>query len=219
MQTKRAQAQETLTHVAGWMLQRMQRHLGVRSQRRSRRCRRCRGAWGNTLSSITQTHWTKKTRHVLNARYRIAACNAGSMRINPCLTPPSAQPALCQNDTPSGIDCTFISFMNCILSIVRFALYWSVCVSWNRDVSVECWMMSAKVLYSLLTLYEWLRAHAFSRTPFVQVFKLTDSSVALFATPCTRHGHCWQRCMLASLVCEASSRPSWIDWPRMDCAN
>jgi len=31
---------------------------------------------------------TKKTRHALNARHRIAACNAGSMRANPCLTPP-----------------------------------------------------------------------------------------------------------------------------------
>ena len=124
-----------------------------------------------------------------------------------------------ENDTPSGIDCTFISFMDCILSIVRFTVYWSVCVSWNRDVSVECWMMSAKVLCSLLTLYEWLRAHAFSRTHYVQVFKLTDSSVVLFTAPCTRHGQCWQRCMLASLVCEASSRPSWIDWPRVDCAN
>jgi hypothetical protein len=124
-----------------------------------------------------------------------------------------------ENDTPSGIDCTFISFLDCILSIVRFTVYWSVCVSWNRDVSVECWMMSAKVLCSLLTLYEWLRAHAFSRTHYVQVFKLTDSSVVLFTAPCTRHGQCWQRCMLASLVCEASSRPSWIDWPRVDCAN
>jgi len=124
-----------------------------------------------------------------------------------------------ESDTPSGIYCTFISFMNCILSIVRFTVYWSVCVSWNRDVSVECWMMSAKVLCSLLTLYEWLRAQGFSRTHCVQVFKLTDSSVVLFAAPCTRHGQCWQRCMLASLVCEASSRPLWIDWPRVDCAN
>jgi len=122
-----------------------------------------------------------------------------------------------ENDTPSGIGCTFISFMDCILSIVRFTVYWSVCVSWNRDVSVECWMMSAKVLCSLLTVCEWLRAHAFSRTHCVQV--LNDSSVVLFAAPCTWHGQYWQRCMLASLVCEASSRPSWIDWPRVDCAN
>jgi len=69
------------------MLQRMQRHRGVRSQRRGRRCRRRRGAGVNTLSSITQTHRTKKTRHTLNVRHRIAACNAGSMRANPCLTP------------------------------------------------------------------------------------------------------------------------------------
>jgi len=65
------------------MLQRMQRHWGVRSQRRGTRCRRRRGARGNTLSSITQTHRTKKTRHALNARHRIAACNAGSMRATP----------------------------------------------------------------------------------------------------------------------------------------
>ena len=57
-------------------------------QRRGRRCRRRRGAGGNTLSLITQTHRTKKPRHVLNARHRIAACNAGSIRANPCLTPP-----------------------------------------------------------------------------------------------------------------------------------
>jgi len=88
MPTKRAQVQETLTHTAGRMLQQMQRHRGVRSQRRGRRCRRRCGAGGNTLSSITQTHRTKKTRHALNARHRIAACNAGSMRANPCLTPP-----------------------------------------------------------------------------------------------------------------------------------
>jgi len=124
-----------------------------------------------------------------------------------------------ENDTPSGIDCNFIGFMDCILSIVRFTVYWSVCVSWNRDVIVECWMMSAKVLCSLLTLYEWLRAHAFSRTHYIQVFKLTDSSVVLFTTTCTRHGQCWQRCMLASLLYEASSRPSWIDWPRVDCTH
>ena len=124
-----------------------------------------------------------------------------------------------ENETPSRIDCTFISFMDCILSIVRFIMYWCVCVSWNRDVNVECWMMSAKVLCSLLTLYEWLRARAFSRTHCVQVFKLTDNSVVLFTSSCTRHGHCWQRCMLALLVYEASSRPLWIDWPRVDCAN
>jgi len=70
------------------MLQQMQRHQGVRSQRRDRRGRRRRGTRGNTLSSITQTHRTKKTRHALNARHRIAACNAGSMRANSCLTPP-----------------------------------------------------------------------------------------------------------------------------------
>ena len=86
--TKRAQAQETLTHAAGWMLHRMQWHWVVRSQRRGRRYRRRRCAGGNTLSSITQTHRTKKTRHALNARHRIAACNAGSMRVNPCPTPP-----------------------------------------------------------------------------------------------------------------------------------
>jgi len=91
MQTKRAQAQETQTQSC-WMLQRMQRHRGMRSQRRGRRCRRRRGARGNTLRVITQTHRTKKTRHALHARHRIAACNAGSMRANPCLIPP--QPAL-----------------------------------------------------------------------------------------------------------------------------
>jgi len=93
-----------------------------------------------------------------------------------------------ENVTPSGIDCTLISFMDCILSIVRFTVYWSVCVSWNRNVSVKCWMTSTKVLCSLLTLYEWLRAHAFSRTHCVQVFNLTDISVVLFAAPCTWHG-------------------------------
>ena len=120
-----------------------------------------------------------------------------------------------ENDTPSGIGCTFISFMDCTL--VRFTVYWSVCVPWNCDVSVECWMMSTKVMCSLLTVYEWLRAHVFSQTHCVQV--LTDSSAVLFAAPCTWHGQCWQRCMLASLVCETSSRPSWIDWPKVDCVN
>jgi len=41
---ERAQAQETLTYAAGWMLQRKQRHRGVRSQRHGRRCIRRRGA-------------------------------------------------------------------------------------------------------------------------------------------------------------------------------
>ena len=59
--------------------------------------------------------------------------------------------------------------MDCILSIVRFTVYWSVCVSWNRDVSVECWMMSAKVMCSLLTVYEWLRAHAFCKAQRLQL--------------------------------------------------
>jgi len=82
------------------MLQRMYWHRGVRSHRRGRRCRRRHGARGSTLSLIIQTHQTKKTRHALNARHCIAACNAGSMRANPCLTPPfltplsRAQPAL-----------------------------------------------------------------------------------------------------------------------------
>jgi len=70
------------------MLQWMQRHRGVRSQRRDRRCRRRSSAGGNTPSSITQTHRTRKTRHALNARHRVAACNASSMRANPHLTPP-----------------------------------------------------------------------------------------------------------------------------------
>jgi len=69
------------------MLQRMQRHQGVRSQRRGRRCRRRSGAVGNILTAITQTHQTKRTTHALNARHRVAACNASIMRANPRLTP------------------------------------------------------------------------------------------------------------------------------------
>jgi len=76
----------------------LQLHLGVHSQRHAghgRRYRRYSGAGGNTLSLITQTHQTKKTRHALNAtrhalnaRHCISACNAGNMQANPCLTPP-----------------------------------------------------------------------------------------------------------------------------------
>jgi len=69
------------------MLQQMQRHQGVRSQRRGRRCRRRSGAVDNTLTAITQTHQTKRTKHALNARHRVAASNAGIMRASPRLTP------------------------------------------------------------------------------------------------------------------------------------
>jgi len=63
-----AQTQGTPTYAAGCMLQRMQRHRGVRSQRRGMRCWRRSGAGGNTLTSRTQTYWTKKTVTVSSAR-------------------------------------------------------------------------------------------------------------------------------------------------------
>ena len=53
-----------------------------------RRGRCSSGAGGNTLNSITQTHWTKKTRYTLNARKHVVACSVNSMRANPRLTPP-----------------------------------------------------------------------------------------------------------------------------------
>jgi len=65
----------------------MQRHQGVRSQRRGRRCRRRNGAVDNTLTAITQTHQTNRTKHALNAGHRVAASNAGIMRASPRLTP------------------------------------------------------------------------------------------------------------------------------------
>jgi len=74
-----------------------------------------------------------------------------------------------ENVTSNGIGCDFISFMDCVWSTVRFTVYSSVCVSWNRDVSVECWTMSAKVMCSLLTVYERLHAHAFSKAQQLQL--------------------------------------------------
>jgi len=64
----------------------MQRHQGVRSQRRARRCRRRSGAVDNTLTAITQTHQTNRTKHALNAGHCVATSNAGIMRASPCLT-------------------------------------------------------------------------------------------------------------------------------------
>ena len=64
----------------------MQRHQGVRSQQRGRRCRRRNGAVDNTLTMITQTHQTKRTKHALNAGHSVAASNAGIMRASPRLT-------------------------------------------------------------------------------------------------------------------------------------
>jgi len=87
MPTKRAHAQWTLTHAASCIFQRMQWHQGVRSQRRARRCRRRSGAVDNTLTVITQTHQTNRTKHALNAGHCVATSNAGIMRASPCLTP------------------------------------------------------------------------------------------------------------------------------------
>jgi len=84
--TKRAHTQWTLTHAASCIFQRMQRHQSVRSQRRGRRCRRRSGAVDNTLTAITQTHQTNRTKHALNAGHRVATSNAGIMRASPCLT-------------------------------------------------------------------------------------------------------------------------------------
>ena len=72
---------------ASCIFQRMQRHQGVRSQRRGRRFRRRSGAVDNTLTAITHTHQTNRTKHALNAGHRVATSNAGIMRVSPCLTP------------------------------------------------------------------------------------------------------------------------------------
>ena len=64
----------------------MHRHQGVRSQQHGRRCRRHNGAVDNTLTMITQTHQTKRTKHALNAGHSVAASNAGIMRASPRLT-------------------------------------------------------------------------------------------------------------------------------------
>jgi len=63
-------AQWTLTHSASCSFQRMKRHQGVRSQRRGRRCRRRSGTVDNTLTAITQTQQTNRTKHALNAGHR-----------------------------------------------------------------------------------------------------------------------------------------------------
>ena len=47
----------------------------------------CSAVIDNTLTVITQTHQTKRTKHALNARHRVAASNAGIMRASPRLTP------------------------------------------------------------------------------------------------------------------------------------
>jgi len=87
MPTKRAHAQWTLTHAASCIFQRMQWHQGVRSQCRARRCRRRSGAVDNTLTAITQTHQTNRTKYALNVGHRVGTSNAGSMRVSPGLTP------------------------------------------------------------------------------------------------------------------------------------
>jgi len=68
--TERAHAQWTLTHAASCSFQRMQRRQGVRSQRRGKRCRRRSGTVDNTLTVITQTHQTNRTKHALTAGHR-----------------------------------------------------------------------------------------------------------------------------------------------------
>jgi len=87
MPTKRAHAQWTLTHAVSCIFQRMQRHQGVSSQRRGRRYRRRNGAVDNTLTAITQTHQTNRTKHALDTGHRVAASNAGIMRASPRLKP------------------------------------------------------------------------------------------------------------------------------------
>ena len=83
----------------------MQQHLGVHSQRRGRRCRRHCGALGITLSSTAQTTRAKKTRHALNARQHVAACNVSSMQTNPSLTPPFLCTARGMGRTCDGAPC------------------------------------------------------------------------------------------------------------------
>ena len=90
----------TLTHAAG-CIQRTQRHWSIRSRRRSvGRQRQWRAAPPrgqfvfpnsaiicDSLTAITLTHRTKRTKHALNARHRAAACNASIMRGSPRVTP------------------------------------------------------------------------------------------------------------------------------------
>jgi len=87
MPTKRAHAQWTLTHAASCIFQQMQRHQGVRSQRRGSCCRCRNGVIDNTLTAITQTHQTNRTKHALNAGHCVGASNAGIMRASPRLAP------------------------------------------------------------------------------------------------------------------------------------
>jgi len=62
-------------------------HWAWRSLRSGMRYWHRSGARGNTLTSTTETHQTKKTRHVHNARPRVPVCNANSMRTKPRFTP------------------------------------------------------------------------------------------------------------------------------------
>jgi len=86
----------TLTHAAD-CIQSTQQHRSIRSRRRSVSCQRQwraappRGRFVfpnsaiicDSLTVITLTHRTKRTKHALNARHRAAACNANIMRGSP----------------------------------------------------------------------------------------------------------------------------------------